>query len=36
MKKRILTGLMAAIMAFTVAAPVWGIKAEVKYVDWSE
>ncbi|WP_155831023.1 hypothetical protein [Butyrivibrio sp. MB2005] len=36
MKKKILTGLMAAIMAFTVAAPLWGIKAEAKYVDWSE
>ncbi|WP_044913691.1 transglutaminase domain-containing protein [Butyrivibrio sp. WCE2006] len=32
MKKRILTGLMAVVTAFTVAAPIWGIKAEAKYV----
>lgn len=34
MKKRILTGLLAAVMAFTVAAPVWGIKAEAKISDY--
>ncbi len=33
MKKRILTGLMAVVMAFTVVAPVWGIKAEAKIAD---